>query len=138
MEKRLKEIVIYILENGPGLDPEQRLQLEEVKAQLSLDGLPVAEIEKAIRRVLETGVAETIATGPLPAGSGEAVHYLDRLQALGLLDEDEAEAILQRAARLRPEGIALADVQFLAASVVLEGPAGRDGTLPADRSARPH
>jgi hypothetical protein len=138
MEKRLKEIVIYILENGPGLDPEQRLQLEEVKAQLGLEGLPVAEIEKAIRRVLETGVAETVKAEPLPAGSSEAVDYLDRLQALGLLDEDEAEAILQRAARLRPEGIALADVRFLAASVVLEDPAGPDGTLPVGRSARPH
>jgi len=138
MEKRLKEIVIYILENGPGLDDEQRLQLEEAKAQLSLEGLPVAAIEKAIRRILETGLAEPAPDEPLPAGGGEAADYLDRLKSLGLLDEDDAEAILQRAARLRPQGIELADVRFLAASVVLEGPAGLVGTPPEGRRARHH
>lgn len=137
MDKRTKEIVIYILEGGPGLDPEQRQQLEEFKARLDMDGVPVAEIEKAIRRVLETGEAETVAAHQAPGGD-EAVAYLDRLQSLGLLDGAEAEAVLQRAARLRPDGIALADVRFLAASVVLEDPAGREGAPPVDRGARPH
>ncbi len=125
MQKRLKEIVIYILENGSELEPEQRAQLETMRAELSSAGLPVEAIEDAIRQVLEIGVSrntrgvvEGIETTTLL--TEEASIYLRRLQGLGLIDEMQQEEILDRAHRLRPEGAGLKEIQFLAASLIFD------------------
>ncbi len=128
MQKRLKEIVIYILENGSGLEPEHRAQLEEMQAELSAAGLPLDAVEEVIRQVLDLGVGRGIQThlglchrfkGGAPL-SPEAEEYLQRLLGMGLIDPMQCEEILHRARRLRPEGPGLEDVQFLAASLIFD------------------
>lgn len=125
MQKRLKEIVIYILENGGELDAEQRGRLENMRSDLASAGLPPAAIEEAIRQVLELGVGRLGGGERMPAVDGsdlapEAGDYLRRLAAAGLIDELQVEEIVDRARRLNPEGATLAQVQFLAASLIFD------------------
>jgi uncharacterized protein Smg (DUF494 family) len=121
MQKRLKEIVIYILENGNSLEPEQRAELEAMRGELVESGLSVEMIEEAIRQVLELGSVRP--PRPRPAAGSEPVsarHYLQRLVSLGLIDEEQRDEILQRARRLEPESPGLSTVEFLAASVIFD------------------
>ncbi len=127
MQKRLKEIVIYILENGTGLEPTQRAQLEMMRAELEAAGLPAVAIEEAIRQVLDMGLGrrtdERSIVSLLDGGaslSDEAAGYLARLLGLGLIDEMQREEIIERASQRNPEGIGLQEVQFLAASLIFD------------------
>ena len=127
MQKRLKEIVIYILENGTGLEPSQRAQLEMMRVELEAAGLPAVAIEEAIRQVLDMGLGrrgDERSALPLLEGdvaiSEEAVVYLTRLMGLGLIDEMQREEVIERACRRSPEGVGLRDVQFLAASLIFD------------------
>jgi hypothetical protein len=127
MQKRLKEIVIYILENGTGLEPTQRAQLEMMRAELEAAGLPAAAIEEAIRQVLDMGLGrrgdDQSVAGLFESDvsmSEEAAVYLTRLLGLGLIDELQREEIIERASRRSPEGVGLREVQFLAASLIFD------------------
>ena len=121
MQKRLKEIVIYILENGNSLEPEQRAELEAMRGELAESGLSVEAIEEAIRQVLDLGELRPARprplTGDVPAA---ARHYLQRLVSHGLIDEEQRDEILQRARRLERDVPELSTVEFLAASVIFD------------------
>lgn len=127
MQKRLKEIVIYILENGTGLEPTQRAQLEMMRVELEAAGLPASAIEEAIRQVLDMGLGhrgdersiESLLDGDVSI-SEEAASYLARLMGLGLIDEMQREEVIERACRRSPDGVELRDVQFLAASLIFD------------------
>ncbi len=127
MQKRLKEIVIYILENGTGLEPTQRAQLEMMRVELEAAGLPAVAIEEAIRQVLDMGLGhrgEERTSAALFEDdlslNEEALAYLTRLMGLGLIDEMQREEIIERASRRSPEGVGLPEVQFLAASLIFD------------------
>jgi uncharacterized protein Smg (DUF494 family) len=122
MQKRLKEIVIYILEHGTGLAPDQRAQLERMRGELSAAGLPEAAIEAAIHEILELGVGRGRREGGGGAGAvaQTAQGYLQRLVNLGLIDDDQREELLERARRVHPGGANLDDIQFLAASLIFD------------------
>lgn len=124
MQKRLKEIVITILEQSEGLAPEQRAQLERLRGELSAAGLPEAAVEAAVHEVLALGLgggaarsAQRGTPARLPATAQE---YLQRLVNLGLIDEDQREELLERARRNHPTGATLDDIQFLAASLIFD------------------
>ena len=123
MQKRLKEIVIYILEHGSGLAPDQRAQLERMRGELSAAGLPEAAIEAAIHEILELGVGrgrrECAAAGGVVMAQ-MAQGYLQRLVNLGLIDEEQREELIERARRVHPGGASLDDIQFLAASLIFD------------------
>lgn len=124
MQKRLKEIVITILEQSEGLAPEQRAQLERLRVELSAAGLPDAAVEAAVHEIVALGLAGGASPGGrnskavrLPATAQE---YLQRLVNLGLIDEDQREELLERAQRNHPGGATLDDIQFLAASLIFD------------------
>lgn len=124
MQKRLKEIVITILEQNEGLAPEQRAQLERLRGELSAAGVPEAAVEAAVHEVLALALGGAAPRGAqrgtaagLPATAQE---YLQRLVNLGLIDEDQREELLERARRNHPNGATLDDIQFLAASLIFD------------------
>lgn len=129
MEKRLKEIVIYILENSSALDPEQRAELEDLQKRLGMSGSSLTEIERSIRRVLSAG-ADPQAMNALGDFfeaeiqelelTPEANDYLRRLRESGLVTEDQENEILARAARVYQETVDLDEIQFLAASLIFD------------------
>ena len=129
MDKRLKEIVIYILENGSALQPEQRAELEELREQLDQRGISIEEIARAIGRAIESGSeggslrafgrlleAEIQEVELAPA----AADYLRRIVQLGLISEEEEDELLIRAARLYPGGVELAQIQSLVATQLFD------------------
>ncbi len=130
MQERLKEIVIYILENGASLEPEQRAELERVWDELELGSFPIEQIEAALSRALELSLLRsdgddelidlTAALSGGETGEPETDQYLDRLIGAGLIDSEQRREILARARRFRPEGPALKDVQFVAASIIFD------------------
>jgi hypothetical protein len=120
MQKRLKEIVIYILENGRSLEPQEREQLEAVRDQLGELGLPADEFAAALKRVLDMALAESPKTAPPPLAAGAARDYLARLQGLGLIDEEQIQEILARAGAAGIGAEDLDAVQFLAASLIFD------------------
>jgi uncharacterized protein Smg (DUF494 family) len=121
MQKRLKEIVIYILEHGTGLAPEQRAQLERMRSELSAAGLSDAAIAAGIHEILELGVGRGRREVGGPAAVAQmAQGYLQRLVNLGLIDEEQREELLERARRVHPGGASLDDIQFLAASLIFD------------------
>ncbi len=142
MQKRLKEIVIYILENGKGLEPGQRAKLEEVREQLGLDGLDLDEIEAAIQSVLNLeGDDLALADSPIAVEQAvldfDAADYLQRLSSLGLIDEEQEEEILLRVHRLHAEGAGLAEVQFLAAAVIFDETLAESGWMTSPEGPGP-
>jgi len=129
MDKRLKEIVIYILEHSSSLEPEQRAQLEALSEKLDLNAFPLDELERSLRRLLVE--AELIDESPASDLGGdfavqevemerEAADYLQRLHRHGLIDREQEDELIARAARIHPEGIRLEHVQFLAASLIFD------------------
>ena len=130
MQERLKEIVIYILENGSGLEPEQREELRRVWDELNLGSFPIEEIEAALSRALEAGLLqdqdgelfELLPGQQKKASAAEPLAdlYLDRLESAGLIDAEQRSEILLRAGRLETGGSSLEEIQFVAASIIFD------------------
>ena len=128
MQERLKEIVIYILENGTGLEPEQRAELERVWDELNLGSFPIEQIEAALSRALsidlldEDGDLIELLPGLSVAQSADegALRYLHRLEISGLIDAEQRSEILLRANRLQAGDPGLEEIQFIAASIIFD------------------
>ena len=129
MHKRLEEIVIYILENSAGLEPDQKAQLEEMRDQLRLGTFPSVEVEQVLQHLVDFSVDEggvlSIGENSSPVESQipldpKAAEYLGRLIDLGLIDREQEEELFLRAGRLEGEMITLEGMQFLTASLIFD------------------
>ncbi|MCP4548786.1 MAG: DUF494 family protein [bacterium] len=121
MQKRLKEFVIYILENSDNLGPEERAQLEEMRERLNLNGFPFAEIEETLQYIMSMGQEGAEAQkARMMLLTDDAREYLARVVLNGLLSSEQEEEVLARAGRLFQDGVELADVQFLIASLIFD------------------
>lgn len=121
MQKRLKEFVIYILENSKNLGPDERAQLEDMRERLSLDGFPFIEIEAAVQSLFNLGELDAeSAELKRKLLAPDALAYLQRVKSAGLIVDEQEDEILARAGRLFSDGVSLADIQFLVASLIFD------------------
>ena len=135
MQKRLMEIVLYILDQAESEGRESPVGLDEVKDWLQDAGFEQADIRRALRFLQQPGDEEIAeeelqlerATAVL---SAEGIDYLERLRRQGLMLTEEVAEVIRRAGALKIEPVDLETLRFLSASIIFE----RAGGDPFDSS----
>jgi uncharacterized protein Smg (DUF494 family) len=127
MQKRILEIVLYILDRADeGILGEEN-DAEALKTLLKDAGFDRNDIVRALRLTLDRNSNdevdddltedESVNSATL---SREAWDYLERLRQFGLISEEESGEVLYRAADLPSEDVDLESIRFLAASIIFD------------------
>jgi len=133
MQKRLMEIVLYILDKVDDEILRGEGGADTLKALLSEAGFNRDDIVQALRFTLEhreeNGGEFDLKDLSLSSAtlSREAWDYLERLKAGGLISEEESGEVLHRAADLPLEDVDLEAIRFLAASIIFDRDGGQYG-----------
>ncbi len=125
MQKRLLEIVLYILDRADEELINGENGAESLQDLLSEAGFDREDILRAIRYTLskhkEGGELDfmdpVVSSATL---SREAWDYLERLRQFGLISDEESGEVLHRAADLPGDDVDLESIRFLAASIIFD------------------
>lgn len=136
MQKRLMDIVLYILDRVDDEIIKGDEGAEALKALLSEAGFDREDVVRALRFTLDQQEAGgsgglkdlTVSSATL---SREAWDYLERLRGAGLISEEESGEVLDRAADLPLEDVDLESIRFLAASIIFDREGGHYSVHPA-------
>lgn len=135
MQKRLMEIVLYILDQAESEGRESPVGLDEVEDWLQNAGFEQADIHRAMRFLQQAGDVEIVEDGlqlerATAVLSAEGIDYLERLRRQGLMITEEVAEVIRRAGALKIEPVDLETLRFLSASIIFE----REGGDPFDSS----
>jgi uncharacterized protein Smg (DUF494 family) len=129
MQKRLMEIVLYILDQAESEGRDGPVALEEVRDWLESAGFEAADIRRALRFLQQPEEEESLdealemdsATAVL---SAEGIDYLETLRRQGLMLTEEVGEVIRRAGSLQSEPVNLETLRFLSASIIFEREGG--------------